>query len=47
MYIYELNITPFDWHGTKGTPRALHTYRAERRENAKALRRRVKRATKM
>ena len=38
-----LTTIPFDWHGSKGTPRALHTYRAQRREDAKAMRREAKR----
>lgn len=39
-----LATTAFDWHGTKGVPRALHTYRAQRREDVKALRREAKRS---
>lgn len=27
----KLKTVPFDWHGTKGKPRPLHTYRAQRR----------------
>lgn len=37
-----LDTIPFDWNGTKGTPRPLHTYRAQRREDAKALKREAK-----
>jgi hypothetical protein len=33
----------FDWKGTKGTPRPTATYRAQRREDQKALRREQKR----
>lgn len=40
----QLTTAAFDWHGTKGVPRALHTYRAQRRKDVKALHREAKRS---
>jgi len=37
-------IQAFDWKGQKGTPRPTATYRAQRREDQKALRREQKRS---